>query len=90
MNDRSIAAQIVEWIRTEELEVGNHLPAQKIADHLRLSRSPVNEALSLLQEKGMLSRERNRGFFVADLALEWVTDAADSIRLNGPDLVTSA
>ena len=90
MNDRSIAAQIIEWIRAEEMEVGSHLPAQKIADHLRLSRSPVNEALSLLHEKGVLSRERNRGFFVADPAIEWVTKSADSVGLSGPDVVTSA
>ncbi|CAN7726770.1 GntR family transcriptional regulator [Caballeronia sp. LjRoot34] len=90
MNDRSIAAQIVEWIRTEEMEVGSHLPAQRIADILRLSRSPVNEALSLLHEKGVLSRERNRGFFVADPAIELVTETASATGLSDPDAVTSA
>ncbi len=72
------------------MEVGTHLPAQKIADLLRLSRSPVNEALSLLHEKGVLSREPNRGFFVANPAIELATETAISIGLSGPDAITSA
>ena len=47
-HDRSIATQIVALIQAEGLPVGAHLPAQMLADKLRVSRSPVNEALALL------------------------------------------
>jgi DNA-binding GntR family transcriptional regulator len=62
---KSIAARIVELIHADQLEAGAHLPAQKLADRLRVSRSPVNDALSLLHEKGIVTRERDRGYFVA-------------------------
>ncbi len=63
--DASIPAQIVELIHADNLQAGNHLPAQRIADRLRVSRSPGNDALALLHAKGLLRREPNRGYFVA-------------------------
>ncbi len=61
----SIPAQILTLIQTEDWPVGTHLRAQGLADRLRVSRSPVNEALQLLEDKGVLIRERNRGYFLA-------------------------
>jgi DNA-binding GntR family transcriptional regulator len=63
--ESSIASQIIQLIQIEAMPVGSHLPAQMLADRLRVSRSPINEALALLHEKGILARERNRGFFLA-------------------------
>ncbi|MBV7485381.1 GntR family transcriptional regulator [Bordetella sp. BOR01] len=62
---KPLAAQIVELIQADGLAVGAHLPAQMLADRLRVSRSPINEALQHLHEMGVLARERNRGYFVA-------------------------
>ena len=39
------AAKILALIQEDRLSAGAHLSAQKIADRLRLSRSPVNDAL---------------------------------------------
>ena len=64
-NDKSIPAQIVDLIQAEGFGVGSHLPSQMLADRLRVSRSPINEALGLLHDKGLLRRERNRGYFLA-------------------------
>ncbi|AJY42329.1 GntR family transcriptional regulator [Burkholderia humptydooensis] len=89
MIDRSIATQIVELIKTEGLDVGTHLPAQMLADRLRVSRSPVNEALALLHEKGILTRERNRGFFVAKQVIEPLSDVVDELGLGEADVITS-
>lgn len=61
----ALPSQIVELVRAEELPVGAHLPAQWLADRLRVSRSPVNEALELLQSQGIVRREPNRGYFLA-------------------------
>jgi DNA-binding GntR family transcriptional regulator len=61
----ALPSQILELVRSEELPVGAHLPAQWLADRLRVSRSPVNEALELLQSQGIVRREPNRGYFLA-------------------------
>ena len=61
--DKSVASNIVDFIRTSGLPLGSHLPAQMLADRFRVSRSPVNEALQFLTEQGLLAREKNRGFF---------------------------
>ncbi|MGF6239529.1 DNA-binding GntR family transcriptional regulator [Paraburkholderia sp. GAS38] len=88
-HDRSIASKIVELIQADGMEVGSHLPAQMLADRLRVSRSPVNEALSLLHEKGVLSRERNRGFFLARPVEAPLSDVVDALGLAQADVVTS-
>lgn len=88
MIDRSIATQILDLIRTEGLETGAHLPAQMLADRLRVSRSPVNEALALLHEKGVLTREKNRGFFVARPVIESVSDVMQELGIEEDDVIT--
>src|ERR1700730_1156420 len=89
MYDRSIATQIVKFIQAEGLEVGSHLPAQMIADRLRVSRSPVNHALAFLHEKGLLSRERNRGLFLAKPVAAQLSDVVEELGLAEADVVTS-
>lgn len=84
----SIAAQIVALIRTESMAPGRHLPAQMLADRLRVSRSPVNDAMKALFEKGVLTREHNRGYFVADPA-SWAAEDAAALGLDAPDEIAS-
>ena len=60
-----ISSQIITLIRQEDWPIGAHLRAQTLADRLRVSRTPVNEALEWLEEKGIVLRERNRGYFLA-------------------------
>lgn len=88
--DGSIPAQIVELIQADGLEAGSHLPAQRIADRLRVSRSPVNEALALLREKGLLRREHNRGYFVARPIEQPAHVLVETLRLREPDAVARA
>jgi DNA-binding GntR family transcriptional regulator len=61
-----LAARILEHIHTERLAVGTHVAAQELADRFNVSRSPINQALRLLHEKGALAHERNRGYFVGE------------------------
>ncbi len=58
------AAKILALIQADRLPAGAHLTAQKIADRLRLSRSPVNDALGILEQRGVVSRKPNRGYFL--------------------------
>jgi DNA-binding GntR family transcriptional regulator len=60
-----IAARILDYARDQPLRANDHLPAQKLADLFRVSRSPINDALKLLEAKGVVRREANRGFFLA-------------------------
>ncbi len=89
-HDRSIATQIVELIQTEQLPVGAHMRAQMLADKLRVSRTPVNEALALLHEKGILTREKNRGFFLARPVATPAAELASQLGIAKADPVSAA
>ena len=62
-----LAAQILGHIRDGGLSVGTHLTAQDLAGRFSVSRFPVGQALQLLATKGVLTHERNRGYFVSDV-----------------------
>jgi DNA-binding GntR family transcriptional regulator len=85
--DQSITAQIIGLIQADAMPAGAHLPAQLLADRLRVSRSPVNQSLSLLAEKGVLRREPNRGYFLVAPILQQAA-IEDELGLKTPDLVT--
>lgn len=57
--------KILELIKEDRLPEGAHLTAQKLADRLRLSRSPVNDALGILEQHGVVTRKPNRGYFLS-------------------------
>jgi DNA-binding GntR family transcriptional regulator len=80
--DLSVPARILELIRDEGLAPGSHLPAQMLADRLRISRSPINQALGLLHEKGVVHREANRGYFLATEIEGPAAQLADELGLN--------
>lgn len=86
---KSVAAQIVDLIGTEGLQPGSHLPAQMLADRLRLSRSPVNQALAFLHENGVLSREANRGYFLSSQPQLATAELAGRLGLDSTDTVNS-
>ncbi len=62
-----LAVQIVEIARMRGLASGAHLTAAPLAVELDVSRSPVLRALELLSAVGVLRREDNCGYFIADL-----------------------
>ncbi|KNY09542.1 GntR family transcriptional regulator [Achromobacter piechaudii] len=78
--------KILELIRQDRLPGGAHLTAQKLADRLRLSRSPVNDALGVLEQHGIVARKPNRGYFLQqdfdalpDASTELAPPSADDI-----------
>ncbi|MFY2641878.1 FCD domain-containing protein [Achromobacter insuavis] len=84
------ASKILELVRQDRLTGGAHLSAQKLADRLRLSRSPVNDALGLLEAHGIVARKPNRGYF---LQLDHDALARTSAELAPPaaeDIVTQS
>ncbi|WP_347310440.1 GntR family transcriptional regulator [Defluviimonas sp. SAOS-178_SWC] len=63
-----IAQDITQKIATREMPAGEHLRAQALADRYGVSRSPIREALKLLETAGLAEQKTNRGFYVADRA----------------------
>lgn len=59
-----IADDISSSVLSGQLEIGAHLSAQKLADQFGVSRSPVREAMEVLEERGVVQRIPNRGYFI--------------------------
>lgn len=87
--EQSLPSQILDLIKADGMPAGSHLPAQSLADRLRLSRSPVNDALSLLAEKGVLRREPNRGYFLVEALGESLNVLTEKLGLGEADVVTA-
>ncbi len=86
----SIVSPLIALLRESRLQPGDHLPAQMLADRLRVSRSPVNEALEHLHDAGLLTRVRHRGYFLAKDLAELPDDVAAAQGLDETDAVTAA
>ena len=61
-----LAAQIAAYIRAENAPKGTRLVERKLAEQLRVSRSPVRSALRLLAEDGIVGVTERGGFVVVD------------------------
>ena len=74
-----IAKQIADDIGAGRLVDGTHLGTQRLAAEFDVSRSPVRDALALLEEEGYLERRANRGYFVR-VPEGWSAGASDMAR----------
>ena len=68
----------VEEVVTEELLIGNFLTEQKLAKRLGVSRGPIREALSVLEEKGFLVRKKKAGIKLRHLSLREAVEIYDA------------
>lgn len=59
-----LAAQIVEYIREHQWEPGTRLVERRLADDLKVSRSPVRGALKILEQEGVVGPAERGGFVV--------------------------
>ncbi|MFZ5721586.1 MAG: GntR family transcriptional regulator [Pseudomonadota bacterium] len=73
-------------LRKGDLAPGTRITAKEIAEALRLSPTPVREALSRLAGEGVLEERRGDGFFVPDLS---AADIAALYRLSEQLLLMS-
>lgn len=71
---------IRRWIVEGHLRPGERLVEQRLAEELDLSRTPVREALRMLQSEGLVAFEPNRGARVRELTR---SDIADRYELRG-------
>lgn len=77
---QSIARYLEEKIIEGEMEPGMRLVPEEIAESLKVSKSPVREALLRLQKENLVSNVPRVGFFVAEVNEEDI-DEIYSIRL---------
>ncbi|MBB4401798.1 MULTISPECIES: GntR family transcriptional regulator [Rhizobium/Agrobacterium group] len=75
-----ISSNIIEYVQTNRMQQGQHLPLQLLADTFRVSRAPILSALQKLEGDGIVRAEPNRGYFLAvdaeNIALETANDDA--------------
>jgi len=60
-----IFGKMVELISTGEWRSGMHLSEVQLSERFEVSRTPVREALGLLKEAGMATRQPKLGYFVS-------------------------
>jgi DNA-binding GntR family transcriptional regulator len=76
-----MAARIIDYVRSNDLPRGHHLPGQILADALRVSRAPIAAALRQLEELELVRSEPNRGYFLVkgaeDLSARDIAKVAD-------------
>ncbi len=63
-----------EAIFTGELKAGEHLRQDALAEMFNTSRIPVREALSRLEQQGLVTTERFRGTTVSSLSADEVKE----------------
>ena len=64
----ALADQIVQLAIKENYASGAHLTELGLSEKLRVSRSPIREALKQLADRGIVEARPNRGFFLTDAA----------------------
>ncbi len=85
-----LARQILETVLDQGLAEGAHLTAAALAARLKVSRTPVSKALVMLQEKGAVVREPNRGFFLAASSDQVATLLATEFQASQTDALSAA
>lgn len=83
---QKIAHQITAMILTGDLAPEAKLNTQHLADRFAVSRTPVREALALLEQQGVIKQQVNRGFYVKPVSarLKRQAMATASVALDGP------
>ncbi|MEW2919524.1 GntR family transcriptional regulator [Ruegeria sp. ANG10] len=76
---KKISNRLLHDIVAGTLEGGQHISAQQVADRYGVSRTPVREALVSLEEKDVLIRLENRGYFVADKLPPAIKENLDTV-----------
>jgi DNA-binding GntR family transcriptional regulator len=84
--EQTLLPKIVELLQSERLDAGAHVPAQWLADRLRVSRTPVAAALKEMHQRRWLRHEAQRGFFLTRAA----TTLAQTAAALEPDTVHAA
>ena len=84
------AAHVRELIVSGQLQAGEFIRPETVADDLGISATPAREGLLQLQTEGFLTVEPRRGFTVTALSSEDIQDIYDAQALLGGELTARA
>ncbi|GAA2411120.1 GntR family transcriptional regulator [Mycolicibacterium llatzerense] len=73
-----IAMQIVDYIQTNNIQPGQRLVERRLAEDLRVSRSPIRGALRLLEQDGVVGVAERGGYVVNNSAATLTAHAAET------------
>lgn len=86
----AVLAQIRRAILSGDLPAGSQLREAHIAEEMKISRSPVREALSRLEEEGLVVKVPFKGAYVASVSPESIAEIAAIRTIVEPYAVTQA
>jgi DNA-binding GntR family transcriptional regulator len=69
-----VADQLRQGILSDKIKPGQRLVEQELAESMQTSRGPVRDALKILENEGLVSRQSHRGAFVTELKQEDVIE----------------
>lgn len=72
-----VKEKLIMAIARGELGPGERIVEAELARRMGISRGPVREAARLLQQRGILTSEARRGFFVKRVSLEEIDNLVD-------------
>ncbi|MEJ8567967.1 GntR family transcriptional regulator [Elongatibacter sediminis] len=71
---KQVSDVLRQWIMSGHLPAGEHIRQDAIAEDLGVSRAPVREALLTLEAEGLITRQKYKGAFVAEISLAEVRE----------------
>lgn len=72
---KSTADKIREFIMAREYKPGERLQEVSLGKRLKVSRTPIREALVVLLQEGLVTYRKNRGYIVREFAMKEVLDS---------------
>ena len=87
-NDKAVWIKAYDWIKdgvdAGRLKMGEPLPETWLANEVGVSRTPVREALRVLEQDGYIKIVPLKGAFVSEISLEDVREIYDIRKLLEP------
>ncbi len=82
--------QVLDMIMAGQLKPGTLIQERRLAEHLNMSRTPLRDALLMLEAEGLLDRQGAKGMQVRYLNLEDFMENLSIRRLLEPDAARTA
>jgi len=74
---KTVIARLRELLLKNEFEEGSKLNAGVLAERLGVSRTPIRNALAVLESEGVVGYTNNRGYSARELGIQDVLDALE-------------
>src|SRR5215210_8759786 len=89
-SQEAVLGEIRRAIMSRELQPGERVRQEKLAERLHVSRVPVREALKVLEAEGQVTYQAHRGYTVVALSLEELEEIYLARRLLETEMTRSA